>query len=190
MKKVLLAVMMVGVFTLPSFSLLKIDGVYTQFANASGVGAGLDLPLIPFIPTSIFVSQLADTNITLGSFTIGGTSFSAGSIAFKQYMAELQLQFPIGLLGVDVGACIAGNLATADDGVGHTGAVPGNVYGGVYGKYSIDVLPLIKAYGQVGYLVKVVDGQRAFNEQASVNFDLSKLDQSGLYYRAGVSVGF
>ncbi|MDD5456649.1 MAG: hypothetical protein PHV30_06405 [Candidatus Margulisbacteria bacterium] len=191
LKKFVLASVLMVVLAAPSFSLLQVQGVYTGFAKGTGVGLGLDFPLIPFFPTSLLISQLGDTDINVSSgFSYGGQTWSAGTFKFSSLPIELQVKFPFGLMGVNWGVNVMADLLTGKV-AGNNVSFPGGVYGGVFGEYKQDILPLISGFAQLGYLIKLVDAQKAIDDQVGAGkIDLSGVDRSGLFYRFGVSIGF
>ena len=95
LRKVLLMTALIISISIPSFSLLKVEGVYTGYAKGSGVGFGVDFPLIPFIPTSIFITGLGEDIINLPGLKVGDTTFSAGNVKFKTLAIEFQTKFPL-----------------------------------------------------------------------------------------------
>lgn len=175
-----------------SFGLLKVEGIYTGFASEeTGIGAGIDFPLIPFFPTQLYISQQADTTITTPPFVYGGITFGGASQTFKTLAVELQMGLPlINILGVTTGFNVLVDVAYAEDVGGSIQAIPGNGYAGFWGKYTKNLLPLIDVFGQLGYLVKVLDGEKQLEEDTGVALDLSSLDKTGMFYRFGVSIGF
>ena len=191
LKKFVFASVLMVVLAAPSFSLLQVQGVYTGFAKGTGMGLGIDFPLIPFFPTSILISQLGDTNINVSSgFSFGGQTWSAGTYQFSSMPIEAQIKFPFGIMGFNWGADLMIDLLTGKV-AGNSVSFPGGIYGGFFGEYKQDVLPLISLFAQLGYLVKLVDAQKAIDDQVGAGkIDLSGVDRSGLFYRAGVSIGF
>ncbi len=193
MKKVwgLMTVMLVvGSMWTPSFSLFQVQGVYSSYAKGSSVGAGIELPIIPFIPTTLYLSQFSDTNITC-AFTYLSKTFS-GTIPFKSFAADFQFKLPLpDVAGFTFGADVMVDLLTGRVS-GSDVAMPGNVYAGLFAQYNQNLLPLVSAFGQLGYLAKVVDTQTAIKNDSSFTgtIDLSAIDRSGLFWRAGVAIGF
>ena len=195
MKKVmylsLVLVMFLGLFS-SSFSLLQLKGVYTGYAKGSGIGLGVDFPLIPFIPTCLYVTGLPDTNVSLPSLSMGGINFSAGTAKFKTMTFELQTMFPLDIAGVGVGGSLVMDWLSADL-LGKSASFPGNIYGGVVGNYKQNIIPLVDWFAQVGFLVKLWDVEKVIkdaNSSIPANLiNLSDLDRSGLFYRVGVSIG-
>ena len=82
-------------------------------------------------------------------------------------------------------------MLTAQQSVGGSFvALPGNVYAGIFGNYKQDLLPFISAFAQLGYLIKVVNGEKVINDAITpAVVDLSAIDKSGLCWKVGVSIG-
>jgi len=186
-RKLLIIGVVAGLMT-TSFGLLKVEGIYTNFAKGSGIGFGADFPFIPFVPTKVFISTLGEKNIVLPSLDIAGTSLSAGSVKFKPMVIEFMAKFPIDLAGVSVGGSLILDWWSIEG--SQNISTIGNRYAGVLGAYKQNVMPLVEVFGQAGYLIKVFDAEKAIEDNNSgLNIDLSEVDQSGLFLRAGVSIG-
>lgn len=173
-----------------SFSLFKIGGTYTGFGKGAGVGASIDLPIIPFIPTVLNVTQIGDADV-VANLTYAGKAFT-GTKKFSSLALDFQLKLPfVNIAGVDVGVDILADMLTGKANDGTAVSLPGGVYAGVFGQFSQNLLPLIDGFAQLGYLVKVVDAQKALSDAATGvgTLDMSASDRSGLFYRFGVSIG-
>jgi hypothetical protein len=173
-----------------SFSLFKVGGTYTGFAKGSGVGAMIDLPIIPFIPTVLSVTSVGDVDV-VANLTYGGQSFT-GTKKFSSLALDFQAKLPfVNIAGVDVGADLLFDLLTGKADNGTSVALPGGVYAGIFGQMNQNLLPLVDGFMQLGYLVKIVDAQKALADGATGvgTLDMSAADRSGLFYRIGVSIG-
>lgn len=177
-----------------SFALLKIEGIYSIYAKNQGIGAGIEIPLIPFFPVTIYASKLNDKNINISSVTYKGDSFN-GDVKFQTISGELQIKTPIDLFGIKIGATVMADLLAGESTAGKMIALPGNVYAGLLGQYTGKLIPFVDWYLQAGFLNKIVDGEKAINDEIHKTTPLSSvslkdIDETGLYYRAGISLGF
>ncbi len=151
--------------------------------------AMLDFPLIPFVPTALYITSVGETDVT-ATFGYDGKNFS-GTKKFRSLALDFQARLPlVNITGVDVGGDVLVDLLTGKDASGSDVGLPGGVYMGAFGQFNQNILPLVDGFFQLGCLVKVVDVQKALNDKlTSGSVDLSGFDRSGLYYRFGVSVG-
>ncbi len=171
----------------PAMALLKVEGNYSIFAKGTGMGIGLEMPLLP---VSICISKLSEANVAL-SGTIGGKTFT-GATKANAWGIEASIKFPLDLMGVSIGGLAYADLATGKAPDGTDVALPGNAYVGPFARYSIDVVPLVTVYGQMAFLIKVLDGQKAIQDQltgSGTSVDISDMNRSGLLLRFGVSAG-
>ncbi|HAR64289.1 MAG: hypothetical protein DKM50_02230 [Candidatus Margulisiibacteriota bacterium] len=192
MKKVriLLVLLMVFGLSAPSFALFKIGAAYTGYSQGQGMSASLEFPLIPLLPTTFYITQMNKQNVDLPPVTYGGKSF-AGSVEFTSLVGELQIKTPLSFMGVSFGVNGLFDVIAGKDGSGEMVALPGNGYAGMFGEYTKDLLPFISGYAQLGYLVKVLDGEKTINDKIEpVEVNLKDIDKSGLFYRAGLTIGF
>jgi hypothetical protein len=173
-----------------SFSLLKVEGTYSVFAKQAGLGFGVSLPVLPLVDTTFYIHMLGNADVTLtGIGNIGGATFSSGTAKMAATAFELQAKLPFSIMDCNVGATILADFLTGDNG-SQTVAMPGSIYGGLFVQYQKSLMPLVAYYGQVGMLFKLLDGEAEVNKQASpAIFDMSNINRTGLYFRAGLSVG-
>ncbi|OGI07405.1 MAG: hypothetical protein A2Y40_03040 [Candidatus Margulisbacteria bacterium GWF2_35_9] len=192
LRKVALIAALVVSISIPSFAIFKVEGVYTGYAKGNGLGVGFDLPLIPFIPTSIYLTGLGEETISLPSIKIGDTTFSAGNAKFKTLAVELQTKFPLDIAGVNAGGSLLIDWNTVDL-LGQSTSIIGNIYLGLFGSYKQNIIPMVDVFVQGGYFFKILDIEKVLkdnNPSVANLIDLSKLDRSGIFYRVGVSIGF
>ena len=174
-----------------SFSLLKVGGTYTGFGKGSGLGLMVDFPMIPFIPTALYVTSVGESDV-VANLTYGGQSFS-GTRKFSSLAFDFQAKLPfINIAGVEFGGDLLLDLLTGKADNGTAVALPGGFYAGFFGQYNQNLLPLVDGFIQVGYLSKIIDAQKALIDGSTSGgtLDLSGSDRSGLFYRFGVSIGF
>lgn len=190
---ILLIMFILGLST-QAFALLKFEGIYSVYAKNQGVGAGVEIPLIPLFPITLYASKLNDKNITLPNVTYKGDSFN-GEVKFQSIAGELQIKTPIDLFGVKLGATVMADLLSGKNVSGKMVTLPGNIYAGIFGQYGQSLLPFLDWYLQAGLLNKIVNGEKAINDEIhksspGTSVNLKDIDQSGLYARAGLSLGF
>lgn len=173
-----------------SFSLLKVEGTYSVFAKQAGLGFGVSLPLIPLIDTTMYIHMLGNADVLVsGLGTFGGVTFT-GATKMAATALEVQAKLPISIMDFNVGATVLIDFLTGDNGT-QTVAMPGSIYSGLFVNYQQGLMPLVSYYGQAGMLFKVFDGEKAVNDQiiGAATFDFGNINRSGLYFRAGLSVG-
>jgi hypothetical protein len=171
----------------PGFSLLKVDGAMTGFAKGPmAVGVGLEFPLIPFFPTTLYYHSIGEQKI---NFEASVYKELTGEVKVKAYALELAIEFPLGFAGVNVGGTVLGDFFTGEAG-GKDAILPGSIYSGLFGRYRKALLPFVDLYATLGFLAKTVDGEKEINKKTGVNIDMGDVDKSGLYYRAGLTIGF
>ncbi len=173
-----------------SFSLLKVGGTYTGFGKGSGIGAMVDFPLFPFIPTVLNITSVGETDV-VANLTYGGKTFS-GTKKFSSLALDFQAKIPlVNMSGFEFGGDVLVDLLTGKSNDGTAVALPGGVYAGVFGQYNQNFLPLVDGFVQLGYFAKIYDAQKALADSATSvgTLDLSGSDRSGLFYRVGVSIG-
>ncbi len=190
MKKLRSVILLVAVLlmTTMSFSLLKVDGTYSVFAKQGGLGMGITFPVLPIVDTMIYIHMLGDADVT-ATGNIGGINFS-GVAKMTATAIEMQAKLPMSFMDWNFGGTLLYDILSGST-AGQSTYLPGSLYAGLFGQYQQPITPLIAWYGQIGMLFKVLDGQKLINDQVSSggSFDLSNIDRSGLYFRAGLSVG-
>ncbi|MEI7943166.1 MAG: hypothetical protein WCH76_08430, partial [Candidatus Riflemargulisbacteria bacterium] len=185
--RVLLLLVTVLLMTSMSFSLLKVEGTYSVFAKQGGVGIGIGLPLVPLLDTTVYIHMLGDANVT-ASANYSGETFS-GTTKMSATAVEVQAKLPISIMDFNVGGTVLVDILTGKESIGGKSvALPGSVYGGLFVHYQKSLMPLVSYYGQMGMLFKVIDGEKALNDKVTTGeFDMSNIDRSGMYFRAGLS---
>jgi hypothetical protein len=195
MKKIKSLILVGLIFSLTSFSfsLSKAEGVYTVFAKQSGLGAGVNFPLIPLIDTTLYFHSLGETSVDgTATYTNGSSTYSlSGQTKVNSSAIEFQAKFPLSIMGVSIGGTLLLDIMNAKvSGTNQEFVLPGSLYAGVFGQYNQGLLPFVSVFGQAGLLVKVLDGEAEINKNLSGgSLNLSNINRSGLYFRAGVSVG-
>lgn len=193
MKKIRSVVLLVTIFCMTSlsFSLLRVEGTYSAFAKQSGLGLGINFPLIPLIDTTLYVHFLGDANIS-GKAAFEGYSFS-GTTKVNSTAFELQAKFPFSIMDFNVGGSLLLDFINGKEPFsGKDFIFLSGAYAGLFGHYQKTVFPLVNLFGQVGFLLKVVDGSKLINDQVSGGagtMDFGNIDRSGLFFRAGVAIG-
>ncbi|MDD4526896.1 MAG: hypothetical protein PHF25_02530 [Candidatus Margulisbacteria bacterium] len=191
MKRLRSVVLLVTVLlmTTMSFSLLRVEGTYSAFAKQSGLGLGVSFPLIPLVDTTLYVHMLGDADIS-GTADFDGFTFS-GTTEVSSTALEMQAKLPLSLMDVNFGATFLMDFMNGKEPTSQKDFIfISGMYAGVFGYYQKPVSPLISLFGQMGLLVKVVDGAKIINDQATgAGINLGNLDRSGFYFRAGIAIG-
>ncbi len=174
-----------------SFSLLKVEGTYSVFAKQAGLGFGVSLPLIPMVDTTLYAHFLGEANIS-GTAAFDVFSF-AGTTKVNSTAIELQAKLPVSIMEFNVGGTLLLDIMNGNEpNSGKDFFFVSGIYAGIFGNYQKPLFPLVDMFGQVGFLFKVVDGAKLVNDQVSGGagtIDFGNINRSGLYFRAGLSVG-
>lgn len=187
----LVFVLFLGLFS-GSFSVFHINGAYTAYSNnCGGLGVAVESPIsIPFFPLYVYYTLPYEKETKI-SFTQDGNPFASPKANVTTLEAQLGFPF-IDIFGWSVGASGVVDILSLKDISGAAKPFPGFAYAGGYAQYKQSIVPMFMDwYAQVGYLVKVADAQEEIKKLVTgLTGDISSIDKSGLYLRAGVSIGF
>jgi hypothetical protein len=181
----------------PAQALISAKALYGSFSGSSGtkIGPGVEMsiPILPLGVGAIMLNETVDI-----SFTISGTSFSAGTYSGYLMPAYAYMEFGIPFVPLSFKARGGYSLflpTSGPAGVSVTGfAIPGGVFYDVVAIYSMPLLPLIGAYAEVGLsnlILNVKDGLKtlgATDAQLSGS-TFSNRNYSGMTWKAGLSIG-
>ncbi|HAR64388.1 MAG: hypothetical protein DKM50_13495 [Candidatus Margulisiibacteriota bacterium] len=184
-----LALLITFISATSSQALITINGIYSNYVNNKGFGAGTEFRISDTYSVRVLISKLEETTIKAAVFSFAGQNFGEDTFKVSSYALEGQVFTNESLFGFRFGLAGFVDLLYGKDSSGNLIGLPANAYIGAFVNNKQDILPFLQGYGEAGYLVRVVNGEKEFNSRIKpASVDLGDIDKSGFYSRLGVSI--